>query len=122
MAVTNTIIGTLVSDILNKFDGYDYLAVGTGTNPENEADTALQNEVYREINIDKIKDTNAGTYLWSLQLGLTEANGNTLSEIGLFDASTGGNMAIRKLLPTFDKTSDKEVWIDLQVKVEVTNL
>jgi len=122
MVVTNTILGDLISDILSKFDSYDYVGVGSGTNPESAADTTLQSETFREQYADKIKDDNNGTYLWSIQMGLTENNGNDINEIGVFDASSSGNMALRKLLSNgITKTSDKEVWIDVQVKVEVLN-
>lgn len=109
--------------VLNEFDIVTHIAVGDGTNPESPADTTLGNEVRREPLMDKVKDTLNGKYIFSMQLGLTEANGTTLSEIGIFDSASGGNMQARKLLPnTLLKTADKEVWIDLEVGVTVTSL
>lgn len=123
MVVTNTILSNLVSDVLSKFDSYDYVGVGSGTNPESPADTTLQTETFREQYADKVKDNNNGTYLWSIQMGLTENNGNDINEIGVFDTLSAGNMALRKLLQNgITKTNDKEVWIDVQVKVEVVNI
>jgi len=123
MAVTNTILNNIRTVVLNEFDIITHVGVGDSATPESSADLTLGNETYREPVIDKVKDTNLGTYLFSLQLGLTEANGTNLSELGLFDALTLGNMPVRKLFPNpLLKTSDKEVWVDIELKVEVTSV
>ncbi len=122
MGTTNTIIDSIVSDVLDKFGSYTHMAVGSGTTGFNPTQTALITETFREAFADSIRNTGAGTFAWSLALGLTEGNGSTIAEVGLFDASSGGNMAIRNLLPVaFAKTADKELWVDLQVNVEVEN-
>jgi len=121
MAVTNTIIDQVKQDILDRFDIFTHIAVGSDGTSDSPSDTALGNEVLRKTFTEYNKDTLNFTYLWSIQLALTEANGYTLQEVGIFDDASGGNLGIRKTFTAIEKTSDKEVWIDLQLNIEVEN-
>jgi hypothetical protein len=83
--------------------GLSHFALGTGTAAVLAADTALDTEVFR--------DTFAGTTTASKTLTISyflnsgDANGNTLSEAGLFNDPTAGNMFARVLLsPPIVKT------------------
>jgi hypothetical protein len=84
--------------------GLSHFALGTGTAAVLAADTALDTEVFR--------DTFAGTTTASKTLTISyflnsgDANGNTLSEAGLFNDPTAGTMFARVLLsPAIVKTS-----------------
>ena len=123
MVVSNTILDAIKTNALDQFDSYTHIAVGDDNTAATAADTALGNEFFREAFIDSVKDTGAATYTFSIQLGLTEGNGNTLREVGVFDAAAAGNMALRTVLPTeFAKTADKEVWIDVAVSIAAKNV
>ena len=85
-------------------------------------DTVLGNEVDRNANTDNIKDVSTGKYLFGTKFTLTEANGNTLREFGLFNAASSGDMAIRDLItPEIVKTSDVEFIQNSQVTIKLTN-
>lgn len=86
-----------------------YLAVGTGNTPPTNADTGLQTEVFRDF-ITKADKGSFGSSSISYFLPTTNANGNTLREIGAFTAAVGGILYARALLsPTIVKNSTKAV-------------
>lgn len=73
------------------------IAVGTGTTAATEGDTALENEVFRGEITRRKTGNSAGDAVFYLLLGTNDANGYTLTEIGLFDSpvSGGGNLIAR---------------------------
>jgi len=73
-----------------------HLAVGTGTTAVSAAQTTLATEVFRDALTNATASSKAATLKYYLAAG--SANGNTLREIGLFTASTGGTMIARALL------------------------
>ena len=83
----------------------DYLAAGTGSTAVASGDSALGTEVYR----DQITKTTLYAGQGKLQakhyIGTTYANGNTITEAGLFNASSGGTMAARVVHDAITKTS-----------------
>ena len=122
MVVTLVSVDALKSDILDLMDVYTHLAVGTGTTPPVGADTTLETEVDRNALTSNIKNVALGTYLFATTFSVSEANGNTLSEHGIFDAASSGDMWLRNLIsPVIVKTADIEAVIYSQVTVIVTN-
>lgn len=123
MVVTNTLLESIRTDVINSFSSYDYLGVGDGTTPPNASNTQLVNELLRKnILVDDISlDTNNGTYTITIRINPPELVGDTINEIGLFDASSSGNMFSRNLTNSYIKTNDKEVLITLEISVEVLN-
>ena len=94
-----------------------YIAVGTGTTAVAGTDTTLETEVFRDT-IDSQGDASKVARS-TIFIGLSEANGNTLSEVGGFaGAASGvtdsGTMASHALLsPTIAKTITKTITIEL---------
>ena len=89
---------------LSGFPGITHFAVGTGTSAAVKGDTALGTEVARELVGYMSPGSTSFTVIYQLATGT--ANGNTISEVGLFDAATGGNMFARVVLSsTIAKTS-----------------
>jgi len=123
MAITSTIISSIKTAALAEFDTMTHIGFGTDNTPASPSDTALGAEVARKaFDETPVKDELNGTYDFATTLGLSEGNGNTLEEIGLFDAASGGNMALRELLNnSVPKTSSIELSVGIQVQVEVTN-
>lgn len=81
-----------------------HLAVGTGTTAANAADTTLETEVFRTT-IDKDEKATAGVIEYTATLATTDANGNSLSEVGILNASSGGTLSNRITHLAFAKTS-----------------
>lgn len=86
-----------------------HFAVGTGTATPAPGNTTLGTEVYRDA-ITSFT-LSAGTGTWEIQYFLpdTQANGNTLTEAGVFNAASSGTMFCRAVYPPISKTSDKSV-------------
>ena len=123
MVVQEDIIEDIKTSALAAFDSTTHIGFGTGTTPPSPSDTDLTTPIIRKaFDETPIKNVVAGTYDFSANLGLTEGNGNTFGETGLFDAVSSGNMYIKKLLTNLvPKTSAVELSIGLRVNVEVTN-
>ena len=107
---------------LNHFDLFSHIAVGDGDVGAVVTDTALNSEVFRNALNQAVKNTGAGTYFFEIKIGLTEANGFTIKEIGVFDAASAGNMATKDLLPIqVAKTSNFVLEIGVTVTITSEN-
>jgi len=73
-----------------------HLAVGTGSTAASAAQTTLVTEVFRDTLTSTTTASKAVTFKYYLASG--SANGNTIREIGLFTASSGGTMVARAML------------------------
>ena len=91
--------------------------VGTGTTAETPADTALETSVLRKARQEYTEGVS--DVVISLFIGSTEANGNDLTETGVFDAASGGNMMMRRTFPLIGKTASIDMWIDVEEQVDV---
>lgn len=90
-----------------------HLAVGKGTSQPASGDTSLNNEVTRVQTTD---DSDNGTTLFtSTFLDTTEANGNTLEEVGLFTAASGGTMLNHALISSITKDDETTATIDVSL-------
>jgi len=122
MVIVQDILDSVSSTALNAFDSFTHIALGDDNTTPTVSDTALGNEFIRKTFEESIKNTSVHTYLFEIKLGLSEGNGNTIKEIGIFDASTGGVLGIRNLTNEVAKTSDIEMVIDLQVSISTSNI
>ena len=118
MVVTKILKDNIKASALAEFDNMTHIGFGTGVTTPTELDTDLTTPVIRKtFDETAIKNISNGTYEFSTILGLTEGNGNTLAEVGLFDAETGGTMTIKELL---SNTVEKTVSVELSVGMKVT--
>lgn len=86
-----------------------HLAVGTGSTAPAASQTALVAEVHRLAITQKV-GTVSKVQTYKTYLPSTAANGSTLAEAGLFNASSGPVMFARTLIsPTIVKTSAIQV-------------
>jgi hypothetical protein len=84
-------------------DKFGYLAIGTGTTAESATDTALQAEVKRKLaTITQVTTTIEGDTA-KLEAEFSSADDlsgtMSISEAGIFNASTGGDLLARKVFP-----------------------
>jgi hypothetical protein len=77
-----------------------HMAVGTGTTAANVADTTLETELDRNALTSKTRNTNVVTYVANWAAG--DATG-TITEAGLFTASSAGNMPNRAVFSGIPK-------------------
>jgi len=95
-----------------------HLAVGTDNTTPTVGDTALGAEVTRKVAQEVTQGTS--DVIISLFLNSTESNGNDLKEVGMFDASSSGNLLERNVFTPISKSTSLEVWIDVEEQIEVT--
>ena len=82
-----------------------HFGYGTGTTAATAGDTALGGELARDAFTSKV-GTGAQQQVYTYYLTSGTANGNTLGEVGLFNAASGGTMLARAVLsPTIVKTA-----------------
>ena len=84
-----------------------YFAVGTGTTTPAHGDTALGTEVFRTSVTQQI--ISGATLMVKLYLDTNSANGYTLTEAGLFDLPTGGDLFAHQVYAGVAKTSANEI-------------
>jgi len=79
---------------------FQYIAIGTGTTAEAASDTALQTEIARKSATASRTTTNVTNDTAQLEATFSSADGlsgtSNVSESGVFDSSTGGNMLCRQ--------------------------
>ena len=122
MTVQSTILDNIKTAALGEFDIFTHIAFGDDNTTPSASNTTLNNEVLRKTLEDSIKNTGTGTYLFEMRVALTEADGETIREIGIFNQATGGTMGTHNLTQEVAKTNDKEVVIDVQVTIETENI
>lgn len=90
----------LVRDLLDgdSVAGITHFAVGTGSAVVTALDTTLDNEVFRDTVSGRT--SNAQQLVVQYYLGSGDANGNTLTELGLFNAASAGTLFARVALGT----------------------
>lgn len=95
----------LVRDLLNEATdgGLTHLGIGSGANPAQSLDTALQAELLRDLFTKRASGDASLTLTYFL--GSTAANGSTLREAGLFTAATAGTLFARAVHDAIAKTS-----------------
>lgn len=98
---------------------FDYIAIGTGTAEAEESDTALGNEITTGGGA-RVQETyvhTADTKIWKIEHEFTFTASFSVSEAGLFNASSGGSMLCRRLFTTvFDAESGDK----LEIRFEFT--
>jgi len=109
---------------LDAFDTVTHIAYGisTITGTTDPTDTGLQAEAYRRPIESKTQDTLNGLYTFETRLPITQLVSETITEIGLFDAASGGNLAVRIILTNpISKTDSDEILITIRLKVNSKN-
>jgi len=119
MALTSTFKAQIRDDIKDEIeDIFTYGAVGSDNTASSESDTALGSEVFRDT-VDEIDKSASNSVTASLQIATTEANGNTVREIGWLDAASDGNLWVREVINAVNKTSDIQLYIDTTITITV---
>ena len=90
-----------------------HIGIGTGSTPVTASDAALVTEVYpygssRSL-ISSATNTITKKAVYQLSLLPAQANGNSLKEVGAFNAATGGTMTNRMVHNQIIKTSSFEL-------------
>lgn len=92
-------------------DPISHVAVGEGFTPARSGNTALEDEVYRDV-LTNIDSPSPGELVSILFIPTHAANPSTMWEAGLFNASTGGTMYARTV---FNEAVEKTDQVSLQI-------
>jgi hypothetical protein len=110
--VHNLVTDVGLNEIRNFLSGtatdFDNFAIGTGTTAAASDDTALETEVFRDT-ITQRSNIDTGEMQFKYYLSSDDANGNAISEAGILDASSGGDLLARVVFAADDKTAS-EAW------------
>ena len=121
MTVQTTILNAIESGAITTISSYTtHIAVGTGTSTPLVSQTTLDSEVLRE-NVFSTESPANNKLLVSMFLDTTEANGNTIGELGIFNASSGGTMVSRNKTNSLAKDSSTEVYYEVEYEVNASN-
>jgi len=119
MVNTTGFLTTIKSGVLDTvIASATHLAVGDDDTAAVAGDTALGNELTRKARQEYTRG--ASDIIISLYLNSLESNGNSLKEVGMFDAVSAGNLLERNTFTTISKSSAIEVWIDVEEQIDIT--
>lgn len=108
--VTNAGLTVLAQVISGSGTAPTHIAIGTGTTAAAGTDTALGTEVDRNALGSSTSSSGVATY--KAFFSKAEANGSTIAEVGLFNASTGPTCICRSVLgATVAKDATKSLTI-----------
>ncbi len=120
MVLTTLLLNQVRDDIKTDLENnVTYGAVGTDSTTPTAADTTLGTEVFRDT-VDDVDTSGSNTVTVSLRVLTTEANGNTLVEIGLLDAAAAGNLWTHNTFTAITKTVDIQLYLDTTFTIAVT--
>jgi len=85
-----------------------HFAVGTGTTAVIAGDTTLETEAERKVIVTKTLSGN-GILEYVGELLSTDGNSNSLSEVGVLNAASAGDMLLRNTHVPYSKTADFSV-------------
>ncbi len=97
---------------------FTYVAVGTGTTAAAATDTALETEVARVQTTNSLTTTSVTNDTAHFEGTIDFTSSYAITEYGLFDASTGGNMlnrAVKSAINVSNGDSIKVLW-DVQTQ------
>jgi len=101
-----------------------YIAFGSGTTPASETDTALEAEIARKAGSVSRETTNVTNDTAVIETTFSSADGLTgtsdVSEAGLFDDPTAGNMLARQTFTAFTVNWDQGDTLTITWKITVS--
>ncbi|WP_298753005.1 hypothetical protein [uncultured Arcobacter sp.] len=93
-----------------------HVAWGDGSTAFTTNDTTLESEIERNAYTDRILESQ--TVEFDAVLLTSEAVGSTITETGLLDSSTGGNLFVRDTFGGIDKTNQFELETRFVIRIK----
>jgi len=116
MVVTNTGKQTIAGWLAGEDpDEPSHIAVGDGTTNETANDTALESELDR---IAVSTERNGSEVVFSASISSIELVGEDISEVGLLNADTDGDLFQRQAFSSISKTESFDVQIDITMRIK----
>ncbi|MCD6255588.1 MAG: hypothetical protein J7J44_04865 [Deltaproteobacteria bacterium] len=101
---------------------FKYIAIGTGTTAASSSDTALETETHRELadTLDRVTTTVTNDTARLIKTFSGYTGSESITESGVFDASTGGNMLCRRTFSALNIDWDAGDSLQITWKIQVT--
>lgn len=101
--------------VVDRIDAFGtfYIGWGTGTNAAAKGDTALQTPSAESRVATTDSQPSANVMQWVAEI--TSAGSQTIAEMGLFDASTSGNLIIRSVFTGIALTAGEKIEFTVQL-------
>lgn len=110
------------NESLDVFNNVTHMAFGDDNTVSNATQTELVNELLRIHLESSVKNLSSNQYEFIGRVPITNLNSETIFEIGLFNAASGGDMATRLVLNTgLTKDDDEELVFKIVIKINVNN-
>lgn len=93
-----------------------HIAIGTVNTIANKEDTILGNEVVR-VAVSTKRFLSPNELALTATFDTSTANGQTIKEVGVFTASSGGTMYERTAISDLDKTSSFSIDVTLVLRI-----
>jgi hypothetical protein len=124
MVLTDDLLNGVASRAQDEIgSSFTHGAVGNGASGQDSSSDSLGNELVRdarqEIDEDSVSGGSTATTV-SLFINSTQANSQIVNELGFFDSSSGGEMQSINTFQDISKTSQIELFFDLELTVEVS--
>ena len=110
------VAGLICADQASSYTAFDYIAVGTGTTAASASDTALEAETSREAATGTLTTTSVTNDTMQLVASFTGISA-TITEAGVFNASSGGTMLARQTFSGISLTSSDTLEVTYKVQV-----
>jgi len=112
----NEVAGLICADQASSYTAFDYIGIGTGTTSASATDTALENETDRQAATGTLTTTSVTDDTMQLVASFTGINA-TITEAGVFNASTGGTMLARQTFSGIPLTTNDTLEVTYKVQV-----
>ena len=96
---------------------YDYIAIGTGTTAASASDTALETETHRAAATGSRTTTNVTNDTAQLQATFNFSASYSITESGVFNASTGGTMLCRQTFSAINVSAGDSLQVTWKITV-----
>ncbi len=121
--IKNLVVNAGLSFITSRMLGtskavMSHMALGSGSSAANASDTALGSQVGSREALDSASETSTGVITFASTFEPGDATG-ALTEAGIFNASSGGDMLCRTVFSTVTKASTDTLAITWSITVAV---
>jgi len=113
------VAGLIGTDTTGDVTAFDYIAIGTGTTAPSATDTALVSEQQRAAATGtRVTTTVTNETLQLVKDAFSFSGSYAITEVGVFNASTGGTMLSRSTFSAVNVTANDTLKVTVKIQVK----
>ena len=113
------VAGLIGTDTTGDVTAFDYIAIGTGTTAPSATDTALVSEQQRAAATGtRVTTTVTNDTLQLVKDAFSFSGSYAITEVGVFNASTGGTMLSRSTFSAVNVTANDTLKVTVKIQVK----